>query len=807
MGQLLLQVGVILLAARIAGALCERVGVPALIGEIGAGVVLGKSVLDFVHVGGHGAIAFMAELGAIFLLFAVGTETDVQEMLRVGMAATRVAIVGVVVPMLTGYGVAIAAGYSWSVGLFLGGALSATSVGITARVFGDIRALGTSEARVVLGAAVIDDVLGLIILAIVVPIAGGDSISGLEILSISGKALAFVGIGGGLCVVTVPRIIDWIDHRLHSPQMSLMLGIGGALCGAAAAHVVGLAPIVGAMLVGLGVAGSRDRVAISRDLEAISGLFIPIFFASIGIGVDIGSFVSAKVLTLTAALCVVAVLGKVVGGVVAGVGNDRRTVGWGMVPRGEVGLIFASVGLAKGVLSSDLAAAVVAMVLVTTIAAPPMLTRRLKQLGFSGREESGARDGSTTQIAWDMTETNTLVSELSAGETRSLDLLQSTGTLEHVLPEMARYLSHRRRDQATSRAISSHFPTLERVKDVESSDALLAAVYVDVAEHVDETAAANLMRRLAPIEVADRVVAEAFDARQIAELASTPYGANERRIHALADHVQNPDRLRAAALLASALGSEEAWFQDSVGAVRDAIAQELGAGEMNVKPSETRRQSAMQHADRSEVRERLEHAPPHVFSAADPATLARRLELLEPPPMGGRFRVQVTEVGDGYEVDVVTRDRPKLLARITLEFHELDMEILEIHGATWGDGLVYDRFKIQAAVAPDAVQIRRQLEAAVTRRRVRAIPLPALDISVSNLAHPFLTVLRIDAGPSTSTVPAVVGALARSGIVIHSIEVTQTSGSEDARTHLTLDIAGANGLRLDESDIRAAFAG
>jgi len=393
----------ILVLARLGGALFERLKLPAVLGELMAGIVLGNLGL----IGFHGfdflrslpLVEAMAQLGVLFLLFHVGLESDVGKMAAVGVSATLVAVLGVVAPMLLGLGVAQAflADHHPLSHWFVGATLSATSVGITARVLGDLGKSASLEGRIILGAAVIDDVLGLIVLAVVTGlIQAADAgrafdVTGLAV--IVGKALGFL-----LVAVVVGRWLSRVTFRFAArlPGEGLLLSFGLAFCFLASflAGRAGLAPIVGAFAAGLvledvHVQALRERDAQKRDLrhllEPISSFLVPVFFVLMGMGVDLGVFAQPGVLGFAAALTAAAVLGKQVCSLGAwGPGVDRLAVGLGMIPRGEVGLIFASIGrtLTIGgvrVVDDMVYSAVVVMVAVTTLVTPPLLVWRMRK--------------------------------------------------------------------------------------------------------------------------------------------------------------------------------------------------------------------------------------------------------------------------------------------------------------------------------------------------------------------------------------------------------------------------------------------
>ncbi|MBA3319069.1 MAG: cation:proton antiporter, partial [Gemmatimonadales bacterium] len=370
----------ILLTAKIAGELAERVGQPSVLGELLAGVVLGGSVLGVIPVGGVEAelIHVLAELGVLLLLFEIGLETDLREMFRVGPAALAVAMVGIALPFAFGYLFWRYAPYASSGGgdpataaVFIGATLTATSVGITARVLSDLGRMNTPEARIIIGAAVIDDVLGLVILSVVAGVAAGAAVSVLGILRTLVIAVGFLVAAVVLGRYLAPRLFDLIV-RMRARQVLVVASIAFALGLAALAGLAGSALIIGAFAAGLVLSGTNQFDTIEQEVRPVASIFAPIFFVSVGSSVDLAllnPFASEARGTLmtAAALTLLAVVGKVAAGWAAPWANFRRlAVGVGMVPRGEVGLIFADIGRRSGILGDEVFGAVLLMVMLTT---------------------------------------------------------------------------------------------------------------------------------------------------------------------------------------------------------------------------------------------------------------------------------------------------------------------------------------------------------------------------------------------------------------------------------------------------------
>ncbi|HVB98897.1 MAG TPA: cation:proton antiporter [Candidatus Dormibacteraeota bacterium] len=321
----------------------------------------------------------LSRLAIIFLLFLVGLETSVAEMRRVGKRAFSVAVVGVACPLLLGLGAMELLMPAATIvhDLFIGGILTATSVGITARIFHDLGQTKSPEARIILGAAVIDDILGLLVLAVVTGLVVRGTVSVLGISVITLKAIAFLvgSIGAGLWLT--PRLVPRI-RRMGFRNVRLLVGLGLAFVLSWVATKIGLATIVGAFAAGLILERfftqeMEDEHSLRDLLSPLESLVVPVFFVLMGLQVKLETFLNWPTIELAAVLTAVAIVGKVVSGVAAGRGVSWISVGIGMMPRGEVGLIFASIGRALGVVDDAVFSAVILMVLVTTLLTPPLL--------------------------------------------------------------------------------------------------------------------------------------------------------------------------------------------------------------------------------------------------------------------------------------------------------------------------------------------------------------------------------------------------------------------------------------------------
>lgn len=381
----------ILVLAKVLGEMAERRGQPAVLGELVAGVLLGASVLGVIPASGemYDIIHVLAEIGVVLLLFEIGLETDLKEMFRVGPTAARVALIGVFLPFLLGFlywflarpsigvrpdGVTFAV-----VAIFVGATLTATSVGITARVLSDLSRMHTPEARIIIGAAVIDDVLGIVILAVVSGMVGGAALGVLSISKIFVFAVGFLVLAVVLGTRFAPAIFDFVD-RMRTRGVLLVAAFCFALGIAALADLAGSAMIIGAFAAGLVLSSTNQFDTVVERIEPVADIFTPIFFVAVGAPVNVRLFIPGSqdfdlgVLAVGLILTVIAIIGKLVSGLgVARPDTSKLLVGVGMVPRGEVGLIFASIGLTAGILSSSVYSAILIMVILSTFIVPPAL--------------------------------------------------------------------------------------------------------------------------------------------------------------------------------------------------------------------------------------------------------------------------------------------------------------------------------------------------------------------------------------------------------------------------------------------------
>lgn len=364
-------------AAKLFGALAQFIGQPAVLGELVAGVVVGASVMGWVDPKNE-VLHLLSELGVVILLFEIGLETDLRKLLQVGGAAAAVAIVGVTLPFALGYAVCWMLGLGNLVAIVAGASLTATSVGITARVLSELNRLQETESQIILGAAVIDDVIGLVILAVVVGLTQGQEVTVFGVAKTTGIAFGFLI--GTLLIgkFIVPPLVRWIS-RVDLPGTPTILAIMLAFGLAWLASVAGSAMIIGAFAAGLLLRDTPHAHEIERGVAHLGHFFVPLFFVAVGAAVDVRVLnpffpENQQTLLIGGLLIVAAIVGKFLAGYAPfWINANKKVIGVGMIPRGEVGLIFAQMGLAGGVFDPGLFSAVTLMVMVTTFIAPPLL--------------------------------------------------------------------------------------------------------------------------------------------------------------------------------------------------------------------------------------------------------------------------------------------------------------------------------------------------------------------------------------------------------------------------------------------------
>jgi Kef-type K+ transport system membrane component KefB len=379
----LLALLIVFVAAQIGAEIAQRFKLPSVVGEIAAGCIVGP----------------FAELGAVLLLFSVGLETRLADLKKVGKVAAYVGTAGVIVPFVVGGLWAYLAGYETPKAMFIGAAFVATSAGITARVLHELGMLTRIESRIILGAAVIDDILAMLLLGVVTSFQSKGTVDVTSLLLVLLQASAFVGLLAVVGTKLMRRSSDLLEAPIN-PLSPLTLCLAGCLALAVAAAYVGLAAIIGAFLAGMIAAESRQRHSLEKQIQPIMAFLVPYFFVVTGAKVDLSQLASPAVVAMVLLVTVLAVASKLIACGLGAISLGRRSgliVGVGMVPRGEVGIIVASLGLQAGVFSNTIYSVIILMSLLTSVIAPPVLKTLFAGIPRSA-DDSGEDHGHLVKV-------------------------------------------------------------------------------------------------------------------------------------------------------------------------------------------------------------------------------------------------------------------------------------------------------------------------------------------------------------------------------------------------------------------------
>ena len=380
---ILLTLFAIFVAAQVGAELAQRVKLPGVVGEIVAGCVIGPSALGLIgtsQIVVGTPLDLLAEIGVVFLLFSVGLETRLDDLKKVGRSAFLVGLLGVIVPFVLGSLWAHGSGFDWIKSLFVASAFVATSAGITARVLQELGALSRIESRVILGAAVIDDILAMLLLGVVTSLQGGGGINISSLILVLAQAIGFVAIIGWVGTEVMRRRAGWLDRPIN-PLSPLTISLTICLGLAYLSTEFGLAAIIGAFLAGMMASEMHQREELEHQMQPLLALLTPFFFVITGAKIDLSVFASGAALWMLLVVTLIAIISKFIGGYLGALSLGQRgatIVGVGMIPRGEVGVVIASLGLAAGIFSNMIYAVIVAMSLLTSIVTPPVLAVLLK---------------------------------------------------------------------------------------------------------------------------------------------------------------------------------------------------------------------------------------------------------------------------------------------------------------------------------------------------------------------------------------------------------------------------------------------
>ena len=852
-GRILLDLTIILIVAKVAAEVSDRIHVPAVIGEIVAGILIGPSVLGLVNTGDM--LSFLAELGVIMLLIQVGLETDIVELKSVGRASILVAIIGVVLPMLLGFGVSSMLGESINTSLFVGAALTATSIGITARVFGDLRALATVEARTVLGAAVVDDVLGLIILTVVTRIVEQGSVGIGTIASTIGLAVGFLAVTSTVGFTIFPQLFARIAKGARSTSTVSVVAIGIALGFSVLADKAHLAPIIGAFVAGLALRRIATHERVERDVSSLAQVFVPIFFLNIGISTNIRAMADARVIGVALLLSVVAIVAKIAAASGAiGSRGDKLTIGFGMLPRGEVGLIFASIGLSVGALSEELYGSVLVVVLVTTLVAPPLLrwrlgtqaeaiedptalamrplegwvttidgqivlngappVRSLVEIGLASASLAiDARPSSqlldwfalhrNATLSWNDDATIGLLRVLRLSSARSWRFLETIGFIQRALPEVSEAMAARSSDSTELDPTHSlQFPTVEAIcstAHASTDDLVLAAFAKDISD-----SGANGQGAIARLGLdlsTSKSVLMLLDGSQLLRniVQSEPLQITPRLLSQIANHLKNPLLVEQCRQLVSARrdlsATQHLALTGVVADVQEVLAHpDLVDSESNTLV-ESRLQAALALTSDEAIRARITHAPASYALTHTPKQLLDHALLVEPMPRSGDARIVIlpTQITDQWLVNIACRDRSALLARLSGALSSLDLSVITAEIATWADGAVLDIFTVQSAVEPRIGAVSDAVQRSLQSRNVKTSGgAHKLTVRLDHSAHPWHSIMRVEGEDQVGLLRDITATLAKLKVIIHHAQI----GTEQGRVHNMFEVSDAHGRKL-----------
>ena len=392
---ILLTLFIIFIAAQVGAEIAQRLKLPGVVGEIAAGCLVGPSLLGWLtpeQILPGTPVDVLAEIGVVLLLFAVGLETRLEDLKKVGKSAFLVGVLGVIIPFAAGTLWAHGEGFEWIKSLFVAAAFVATSAGITARVLQELGVLQRLESRVILGAAVIDDILAMLLLGIVSSLQGGGSLNLESLLLTLGGAVGFVVLIGYGGTRVMRRRSAWLEAPI-SPHSALSLVLALCLGLAWLSTRFGLAAIIGAFLAGMIASETRQRDELEHQTQPLLAFITPFFFVVTGAKINLAELAGASALWMLAVVTLIAIISKLAGGFLGALSLGKRSaaiVGFGMVPRGEVGVVIASLGLAAGVFSERIYAIIVAMSLLTAIVTPPVLAWLLRRARDEGEMASTA---------------------------------------------------------------------------------------------------------------------------------------------------------------------------------------------------------------------------------------------------------------------------------------------------------------------------------------------------------------------------------------------------------------------------------
>ena len=392
--EILFSLFIVFVAAQVGAEIAQRLKLPGVVGEIAAGCVIGPSLLGWIapeQIASGTPLDVLSEIGVVLLLFSVGLETRLEDLKKVGKSAFLVGVLGVLLPFAMGGLWAHSSGFNWGKSLFVAAAFVATSAGITARVLQELGVLQRVESKVILGAAVIDDILAMLLLGVVASLQGGEGFDPTHLVMVLAGAIGFIAVIGWGGTRVMRWNSSWLEkpRNVHSPLLIVL-----ALCLGLAyvSTLFGLAAIIGAFLAGMIASETRQQHTLEQQIQPLLSLLTPFFFVLTGSKIDLHLLANTDALISLAVVTVIAIVSKLLGGFLGALSLGRAgaaIVGFGMVPRGEVGVVIASLGLAAGVFSDQMYAIIVAMSLLTAMVTPPILALLLRRTVSNATTQPG----------------------------------------------------------------------------------------------------------------------------------------------------------------------------------------------------------------------------------------------------------------------------------------------------------------------------------------------------------------------------------------------------------------------------------
>jgi predicted amino acid-binding ACT domain protein len=677
------------------------------------------------------------------------------------------------------------------------------------------------------------------------------------IASTIGLAIGFLAVTSTVGFTIFPLLFARIAKGARSTSTVSVVAIGIALGFSVLADMAHLAPIIGAFVAGLALRRIATHERVERDVSSISQIFVPIFFLNIGISTDISAMADARVIGVALILSAIAIVSKV-GSALGAIGSrgDKWTIGFGMLPRGEVGLIFASIGLSVGALSEELYGSVLVVVLVTTLVAPPLLRWRLgtqaqavedstalamrplegwvttidgqivlngappvrslveiglatASLAVDARPSSQLLDWfalhRNATLSWNDDATIGLLRVLRHGSARSWRFLETIGFIQRALPEVSEAMAARSSDSTELDPTHSlQFPTVEAIcltSHASTDDLVLAAFAKDISD--SGANGPDAIARLGLDLATSKSVLMLLDGAQLLRniVQSEPLQITPRLLSQIANHLKKPRLVEQCRQLVSARqdmsDTQNLALVGIVADVQEVLAHpDLVDSESNTL-AESRLQAALALTSDEPIRARITHAPASYALTHSPNQMLDHALLVEPIPPSGDARIVVlpTQSNDQWLVNIACRDRSALLARLSGALSSLDLNVLNAEIATWADGAVLDIFTVQSSVEPRIGDVSDAVQRSLKSRSVKTSGGPyKLSVRLDHSAHPWHSIMRVDGDDSTGLLRDITATLAKLKVVIHHAQIV----TEQGQVHNMFEVSDAHGRKLSE---------